>query len=558
VERRISLSLLAVLGAGVFLAGLELMVTAVALPTIVASISDWTQLRQASWIINGYLAVYVITMPLAGRLSDLWGTRRLFLLALIAFTLGSLLAGLSQTLDELILARVVQALGGGTLVPVATAAASHLFEGNARPKALGVVGGLTFLGMAAGPFVGSAILDSVHAGTALGNYGITNGPVYDALAASWRWVFYINVPIGIAALAIGWAASAGWETPRRPGRVDLVGAVLFSVAVGALLIGLTLIDGDLTTRFFDPTYPPAELFAVAILAGALAIMVGLRKRDPFLNVRLFRSASFSSAALVSLLTGYGFATAIVGGAVFVDRVLYGGADQQRVALGALAAATAIGALGSGFAVRVLSLRVVTLAGLLLSSVALWRMSTWTPAITIGEVGIWMAIFGLGFGLTVTPRSTAAVEAVGREHFGMASATVTVARMIGMAVALAILVAYGSTEIDRLTAQVYATPTSYQQFIPLDLRDRPLKDGLVVQALETWASQQAGQVLGGVFLVAGTLTVAAIPVSLVLGRRHVVTDSDVALTEPEVGTSSRRQMTAGGRDGTDDSEPTFAL
>src|SRR6185369_17670610 len=100
--------------------------------------------------------------------------------------------------------------------------------------------------------------------------------------------------------------------------------------------------------------------------------------DPFLDPRLFRSVAFSSAALVSLLTGYAFATAIVGGAVFVDRVLYGGPDQQRIALGALAGATAVGALASGFAVRVLSLRTVTLAGLALSAVALWRMSTWTP------------------------------------------------------------------------------------------------------------------------------------------------------------------------------------
>ncbi|HVA87561.1 MAG TPA: MFS transporter [Candidatus Saccharimonadales bacterium] len=553
MERRTSLILLSVLGAGVFLSGLELMVTAVALPSILANLSDWTQLRQASWIINGYLAVYVITMPLAGRLSDLWGTRRLFLLALLAFTIGSLLAGRAQTLDELIAARLIQALGGGTLVPVATAAAAHLFEGNARPKALGVIGGLTFLGMAAGPFVGSAILDSVHAGTALANHGITSGPLYDALAASWRWVFYVNVPIGIVALAIGWAASSGWETPRHTGRVDFVGALLFSVAVGALLIGLTLMDGNLTARFLDPTYPPVQLFIVAVVSGALAVVFGLRRRDPFLDVRLFRSGSFSSAALVSLLTGYGFATAIVGGAVFVDRVLYGGADQQRVALGALAGATAIGALGSGFAVRVLSLRWVTLLGLLLSGVALWRMSTWSPSVRIGEVGLWMALFGLGFGLTVTPRSTAAVEAVGREHFGMASATVTVARMIGMAVALAILVAYGSTTIDRLRAQIYATPDSYKQFLPPNLRDRPLKDGLVVQALEMWASQQAGQVLVGLFLVAGVLTVVAIPPSLALRRRRATGEIGV-----ETGVTDRRVLTAGGRDGTDDSEPTFAL
>ncbi len=551
MERRSSLVMLAVLGVGVFLAGLELMITAVALPSILANLSDWTQLRHAAWVVNGYLLVYIITMPLAGRLSDLWGTRRLFLWALVAFTIGSFLAGRAQTMDELIAARLIQAVGGGTMIPVATAAASHLFSGPARPRALGVIGALTFLGMAAGPFVGAAILGAIHAGTALERLGITGGPLFDALAAPWRWVFYINVPIGIVAIVIGWAASAGWETPRRPGRVDILGAVLFSLALGSLVIGLTMIDGDFTSRLLDPSYGPVPLLLTAVVFTILAAAWGLRRTDPFLDIRLFRSGVFSSAALVSLLTGYALATAIVGGAVFVDRVLYGGPDQQRIALGALAGATAIGALASGFAVRILSLRVVTVAGLLLSAIGLWRMSTWTPAVSVNEVGLWLAVFGLGFGLTVTPRSTAAIEAVGQKHFGMASATVTVARMIGMAVGLAILVAYGSTTIDRLSAQVYATPDAYKQFIPPDLQDRPLKDGLVVEALETWAAAEASRIIAGLFLVAGAMVLVAIPPSLLLGgRRSGVTE----LPDPD----ARAAADAGGRDGQDEPEPTFAF
>ncbi len=116
--------LLGVLGVAVFLTGLELMITAIALPTIVTSLADWTQLRSASWIVNGYLLVYVATMPLAGRLADLWGARRLLLVGLAAFTVGSALAGASQDLGELIVARLFQALGGGIIVPVATAAAA--------------------------------------------------------------------------------------------------------------------------------------------------------------------------------------------------------------------------------------------------------------------------------------------------------------------------------------------------------------------------------------------------------------------------------------------------
>ena len=118
LPRRDALVLLAVLGTGVFLAGLELMITAVALPAIVTDLATWNRLREASWIINGYLLVYVVTMPLAGRLADLWGNRRLFLAALVMFTIGSLLAGAAPTLETLIAARLVQAAGGGALVPV--------------------------------------------------------------------------------------------------------------------------------------------------------------------------------------------------------------------------------------------------------------------------------------------------------------------------------------------------------------------------------------------------------------------------------------------------------
>jgi len=152
MNRSSALVLLAVIGVGVFLAGLELMVTAVALPSILADLVDpaagsgWLELRKASWIINGYLLVYILTMPMAGRLADLWGTRRLLMGALAVFVVGSTLAGAAQSLDQLIAARMVQAIGGGVLVPVGTAAASHLFGGAARPRALGVVGALTFLG----------------------------------------------------------------------------------------------------------------------------------------------------------------------------------------------------------------------------------------------------------------------------------------------------------------------------------------------------------------------------------------------------------------------------
>jgi hypothetical protein len=417
---------------------------------------------------------------------------------------------------------------------------------------LGVVGALTFLGMAAGPFLGAAVLVSLHVDAALARAGVDGGPLPGLLGPSWRWVFYANIPIGLVALVLGWAASAGWDTPTRRGHIDALGGTLFTVALAAALVGLTLLGaadaGDLPV---PPNVLVTALLALTVVATLLTIGLGLRADDPYLDPRLFRIVVFSSAVVVSLLTGYAFATAIIGGAVFVDRVLYGGPDLQRLALGSLAAATAVGALVSGFAVRLLSLRLVTLAGLAASGLALVAMSRWHTGTSIDEVALTLAVFGLGFGLTVTPRSTAAVEAVGRRSFGVASATVTVARMIGMAVGLAVLTAYGSTTIERLYDRVYATPDAYKEFIPEELRNRPLRDGLVVSALETWAAGEGARVMVGVFLVAAGLIAVAVPPALAMGRPGAM------LPEPGPdGTTGAARRAE--RDGADDVEPTLAL
>jgi hypothetical protein len=385
------------------------------------------------------------------------------------------------------------------------------------------------------------------------------------LAPAWRWVFYLNVPVGIVALVLAWAASPGWETPRRPGRIDALGALWFGIALVTGLVGLTLLGTrEIAGTSADPGAVTAALLAAAAVAVAVTVVRGLRVHDPFLDPHLFGNVTFSSAALVSLLTGYGFATAIIGGAVFVDRVLYGGPEEQRLALGALAGATALGALASGFVVRVLSLRLVTLGGLATSIVGLLAMASWDATVSIGTVALALGVFGLGFGLTVTPRSTAAVEAAGRRAFGVASAVVTVARMIGMAVGLAILTAYGSTTIDRLAEEVYATPGAYLQLIPEALRDRPLKDPFVVQALEEWASREAAGIMVGLFLVAAVVMATAVLPSLALGgpagSRARMLGRGPAPTNATYAIGATGSDTAGGRDvdGLEPHEPGLAL
>ena len=242
-----------------------------------------------------------------------------------------------------------------------------------------------------------------------------------------------------------------------------------------------------------------------------------RSRDPFIDLRHFRDRTFSGAVAMCLLTGYSLATAIVGAAVFVDRVRYAGAAEQQVALGALAGAMAIGALGSGYLVRPFGVMVPSVAGLVAEVAGLLVVSTATPATALGVLAGGLALFGLGFGVTVTARTTGALEALGRRAFGVGSAALTVARMIGMGVGLAVLTAFGSDRIQALSS-VLTDPAARDAVLPAALRGRPLEDYLVVDALERWAAGQAAGILSALFVVAAIVTALAILPTLAMRNR----------------------------------------
>ncbi|HEV8516421.1 MAG TPA: MFS transporter [Candidatus Limnocylindrales bacterium] len=512
--------LLAALGAGAALVGVELMVTAVALPGIVVDLADWTQLRHASWIVNGYLLAYICAMPLGGRLGDRFGIAAPFGLSLILFAAGSALAGAAQDLDQLIAARVVQGLGGGGVVPLATAGASELFAGAARARALGLVGALTFLGMAAGPFIGAAVLESFDLSNALAAGGLGAGGASDLLVPPWRWTFYVSAPFALLAALVAWAAAPGWERPRRRAAFDLTGAFLVTLALAALLLALTAVGADPDEALPDPL-PPA---IVAATATVLAFVRLRTAREPFLDASLLRRLPIAGAVILSLLTGYALATAIIGGAVFVDRVRYGGPAEQRLALGGLAAATALGALASGFVLRRFGAVQVTLLGLAIGGCGLLGLSLVATGGSADLPALALALFGLGFGLTVTARSTVAVEAAGRRAFGAASAAVTVARMVGMAVGLAVLTAFGSDRIEALSL-VLTDQAARDAVLPAELRGRPLQDGLVIDVLERWAAGQAASILAGLFLVAAGIMALAVLPALAMARQEGAGSAD---------------------------------
>lgn len=492
------LVVLAALGLGVFLVGVELMVTAVALPQILANLTDWTQLRHASWIVNGYLVAYVAIMPLAGRAADRYNLAALYGLSLGVFAFGSLAAGTAQSLDALIAARVVQGAGAGAIFPLATAAAGHLFEGHARARAIGVIGSLSFLGMAAGPFVGATILQV---------FQLSGGAL---ITPSWRWVFYLGAPFALLAGIYTWATAGDWPRPVGHGRLDVVGGALFTAGVAFGLLSVTTIGGD------DATLPIALGVSAAVaLAASLAWF--RRAADPFIDLRFFRDRTFSGAVLMSLLTGYGFATAVIGAAVFVDRVHYAGPSEQQLALGSLAGAMAIGAFGAGYIVRPMGVMIPSLGGLIAEVAGLLLVATVQPQTNVAVLCAGLALFGVGFGVTVTARTTGALEALGRRAFGVGSAALTVARMLGMAVGVSVLTVLGSNRIESLSV-VLTDQAARDAVLPPALQGRPLEDYLVVDALERWAAGQAAEILSALFVVAAIVTAIAILPTLAMRNR----------------------------------------
>ncbi len=504
-------AVLVVSSLGVLIAGAELMVVAIALPAIVADFGGWADLARASWIVNAYLLAFLVAMPLAGRGADLWGARRLYIVALLLFSLGSLAAGLArlagpqQGLDWLIAARVVQGFGGGALVPLSMSLASHLFAGRARAAALGVEGAATFVGMAIGPAYGAWVLLNVRL------------PLPGLDLAPWQWIFFLNVPIGIVTMLLIYVVAGGVETPRVRARLDLAGALLLSIALIAGVGALT-ISGE--RGWTDALVLAAA--AVAALGFGGFVALELRLRAPLIDPRLFGDRRFSAANAVSLLTGYTLATAVIGGPVFVNRVLNGPPEQAAAALTALTVAIAVGAVVGGALSAVLGERLPTVAGVLATIAALVLALGWGTDTDLARLTRDLALFGGGFGLTVSPRATAAVEAAGSSAYGVASAMLHITRTLGMSIGLALLTSIGQNRIDELTALVNDPPRrdalvaalGHAEFVGVD----PRTSASLVDLLEEWSRGQAADVLHLVLAIAlGVAVLTLVPAALV-GRR----------------------------------------
>lgn len=370
-------------------------------------------LDAASWIVTGYLLGYTAIMLLAGRLSDVYGPQRVFILGNLVFIAASVLIAMADDFNVMIAARVLQAIGGGATVPSAIAIVANTFPGKKRPIALGFIGGSVEGGAAVGPSFGGAVSEYM----------------------GWPWIFWIDVIIGVIVIVMIYFLIKNQTGIRNP--IDYAGALFIAIALSLLSLGLSQ----------QLHRPNAEIYMVVFLVGsALFLYLFVRRLsraiNPLFQLSVFRHRVFSAANLTHLFIGGALIIALVIVPVMGYTLMELGDVEVGLRLLRLTLAIPVGAILGGFLCHRLGYRIPTIVGLLLSSIGLFFMSRWTVEIIEPWLTIHLAVCGLGFGLIISPITTAALNSVSKEDRGIASALVTWMRMAGMVIGLSLMNSWG--------------------------------------------------------------------------------------------------------------------
>jgi len=398
---------------GAFMASLDLSIVNVAFPALERSFPHDSRASLA-WVITGYSIVFASLLVTAGRSADRLGRRRLFFVGLGVFTLGSALCGLAPSVDLLVAGRFIQGSGAAAMLPASLGLLLGAFPSERRSQVVALWGGIGALAVATGPSLGGLLV---------------SGP-------GWRWVFFVNLPIGALAFLIGRRVLTETATASSGARPDYAGVVLVSATLAALVLGIT--EG--------PTWGWSSVRVVACFVGAVVVGAAFLRRsarhpEPVLDLTLFRSRSFSVANAATVLYAMGFFAMLLGNILFLTGVWH--YSILRAGL-AVTPGPLVVALVSGPAGRVaqrIGFRTVLLVGFAFFAAGL----TWY-ATAIGlhpsYVTRWLPatlITGLGIGLTFPVLSAAAVSSLHIERFGVGSAVNQTARQVGGAFGVAILV-----------------------------------------------------------------------------------------------------------------------
>jgi len=457
INRRAQFATLGAVMLGMLLSSLDQTIVGTAMPKIVGELNG---LEHYSWVITGYLVASTAGVPIFGKLSDIFGRKWLYLAGIATFLAGSMLAGLSQSMTMLIAFRALQGVGAGMMMPISQAIIGDIFTPAERGKYQGLLMAVFGLSTIVGPTVGGFITDNL----------------------SWRWVFYVNVPFAILAMAVVFAVLPSHTALHKRATIDWLGSGALIAGVVPLLIALSW--GGSTYPWNSPQI--LGLFIAAVVFGAAFLLIERRAQAPTIPLDLFRNRIFTVSVFITFLTSMGMFGAILYIPLFVQAALGDTATSSGLILTPMMLGFIVVSIASGlFLSRTGRYKVLAILGTGITTVGMFLLGQMSPATDNATLVRNMVILGIGLGTSMSLFTIVVQNAFPVERLGVVTASLAFFRSIGGVVGVAVL---GSIMTNRMASELQAGLAS----LPPAIASKVGGIAANPQALMDPASQQALQ------------------------------------------------------------------